>query len=118
MNAKSFFLTFSQCPATKEFFLNHIKERAEQKQPGARLLEFVIGEELHADGGKHLHAYFKFSTAIRGTMLLWDFEYNGERYHGNSAGTVRNAAACKNYCRKDGNFIEVSIYIFFYLESN
>lgn len=116
MNAKSFFLTFPQCPATKEFFLQFIKERSNERSPGSRLIEYVIGQEFHQDGNLHLHAYFKFDRAIRGNMLLWDFTWEGRNYHGNTAGTVRNAGACKTYCRKDGNFIEVSFYFHFYLE--
>jgi Geminivirus Rep catalytic domain len=94
MNAKSFFLTYPQSDINPNDFLVFAQSKG-------NLTEFVIGRELHADGRPHLHAALKYSTAIRGTMALFDFEGR----HPNVQ-SPRKFEACKQYCRKEGNFIE------------
>lgn len=105
MNSKTFFLTYPQSDINPNDFLLFAQTKG-------NLIEYVIGREHHADGRPHLHAALKFSTAIRGTMRLWDYEGR----HPNVQ-SPRNFAACKQYCKKEENYIEVFSYFYFNLES-
>lgn len=94
MNAKSFFLTYPQSNINKNEFLLFAREKGD-------LVEYVIGSELHEDGQPHLHAALKYLETVRGTIRLFDF--NGRHPNVQSP---RRFEACKQYCRKDGNYIE------------
>lgn len=62
-NAKSIFLTYAQCPVSKEDMLEHLKRRA---RPAAnQLLKACIGQELHEDGNTHLHVCAWYTKALR-----------------------------------------------------
>jgi len=94
VNAKSFFLTYPQSNINKQLFLEFARTKG-------NLIQYVIGSELHADGEPHLHAALKYGTTIRGTMSLFDYEGR----HPNIQ-SPRRFEACKQYCRKEGDFIE------------
>lgn len=94
MNAKSFFLTYPQSNIDNELFLEFARTKG-------HLIEYVIGRELHADGEPHLHAALKYAASVRGTIRL--FDYQGR--HPNIQ-SPRRFEACKQYCRKEGHFIE------------
>lgn len=52
--AKSIFLTYAQCDITKEALLTHLKAHTGLDKTN-QLAKACIGQELHKDGGKHLH---------------------------------------------------------------
>lgn len=104
MNSKSFFLTYPQSDIDKNEFLEWAKRKGE-------LMEYVIGREVHANGDPHLHAALKYRTALRGNMQLFDYEGR----HPNVQ-SPRKWNAVKQYCKKEGDFIEVSRYYMNYLE--
>lgn len=96
-NASRVFLTYPQCPLSKETLLEFIKTI---KEPTT----YVIGQESHKDGTPHLHAFFSFDSKIHTTSTRF-FDHQG--YHPNIK-KVPSAEARKNfikYVKKDGNFI-------------
>lgn len=57
-NARSAFLTYAQCgPLLKEELFNFMNDTYGVE-------DFMIGEETHQDGGRHLHAYFRFKSKV------------------------------------------------------
>lgn len=103
LNSSGIFLTYSQCPATKEQILEAIQTLAGAK--GWQLKKYLIAQELHEDGNYHIHAFFKFEKKldIRDSHVF-DLEAGDETYHPNIAG-ARNEAAVARYCTKDGDYI-------------
>lgn len=93
-DGKRFFLTYPQCDKSKEQLLTFLRTKG-------TIREYVICEEHHADGSPHLHACVAFEEHIRKPVHYLDFENK----HPNKQ-DPRNWAACKVYCRKEGNFIE------------
>ena len=57
LNATKVFLTYPQCPLSKEEALQLLQ----QKHP---VEEYCIAQETHEDGGKHLHILLKFSRKV------------------------------------------------------
>lgn len=105
MNAKTFFLTYPQSNIDKNEFLQFARSKGD-------LIEYVIGSEFHADGEPHLHAALKYKQAIRGTMRLFDYPINADESRHPNVQSPRRFAACKQYCKKDGNYIEVIYSLF------
>jgi hypothetical protein len=60
--------------------------------------EYLICQELHADGNLHLHCYFKAAKKynLRDPRFLDLMSEDGTVYHGNYQ-SVRSAAAVKKY---------------------
>lgn len=92
----------------KRFFLTYPQTLHELSTPlitflrtKGTLVGFVIGKEFHADGSQHIHACIEFEQLVRGNERLFDFEGR----HPNVQ-SPRNWNACKQYCKKDGNFEE------------
>lgn len=101
LNAKAFFLTYPQCPIPKEIAKILLEDRG-------TIIEGIFAEEKHEDGTPHLHAYIKFDRKRNFTNnTCFDLLYEGKNYHGNYQ-TARNPEASKQYCKKDGNFIETT----------
>lgn len=99
ITGRQFFLTYPQCPLTKE-------EALEQLEDKGALIAYVVAEEKHADGTPHLHAYLKFDRKKNFTGThCFDLEEGTQKYHGNYQ-TVRNSEATINYCKKTENYIE------------
>ena len=90
--AKGWFCTWPQCKITKE-------EALEMLMP-LGVDEYVIAEELHADGQPHLHAFIKLLKRKRWSAAMFDL---GE-YHGNYQ-PAKSWRAVQAYCKKDGNYI-------------
>ena len=63
-NNKSIFLTYPQCPITKEEMLEHLKERARPVATN-QLFKACIGQEKHEDGGLHLHICAWYTNPLR-----------------------------------------------------
>lgn len=105
LRGKKFFLTYSQLNL---FDLNtgkdQILEKLEQKIPH-KIVEYVICEEKHRDGGTHYHVYLEFNQRVElfGSNCL-DLEFGGINYHG-SYETVRKKDSALHYIVKKGNFI-------------
>jgi len=93
-NGKRFFLTYAQCPVSKEDMLSFLKSKGPVKY-------YVIGQEKHQDGNAHLHVCVEFSTIQRHPVRWLDCEG-----HHPKKDDPRSWGACKNYCKKDGDFIE------------
>lgn len=55
--SKRIALTYAQCPLTREVVANFIGQLHEVKK-------YVIAQEEHKDGGKHIHCYFEFVSKI------------------------------------------------------
>lgn len=75
---KNIGLTYSRCAIGREAILAGLKET------NVQIEEYYIVEELHADGGKHIHAWLKLSNKpnIR-NCHYFDIEHDGEEYHPN-----------------------------------
>lgn len=88
-------LTYSQCPSTPEELLQHFQSTFE-------VTEWCISQESHEDGGKHLHAYFKFPRKVD-SQDPRVFDYL--TFHP-SIERLRSRKAWLVYIRKDGAYIE------------
>lgn len=76
LHGKCVFLTYPQCPATREVLAAKLHERGS-------VLKAVIGREQHQDGEYHLHAYAKYDKAIDTiNPRHFDLTYEGKDYHG------------------------------------
>ncbi len=93
---KQWFLTYSQVAEQfqKEGLLNHLKSIDEVK-------EYLIGQELHQDGGIHYHVYVKFNEGVAPRDVL-KFKWVDRTA---CAKAVRGLAGCLKYCTKDGDYI-------------
>nr|UOF78629.1 rep protein [Cressdnaviricota sp.] len=97
--ATHLFLTYPQCPATKE----SVKEQLEillDNYDGS-----VIASERHQDGTPHLHAYVRLSkrSHFRNARFA-DITWQGIEYHGNYQ-TARSPRCVVQYVEKGGDFI-------------
>ena len=90
--AKGWFCTWPQCKITKE-------EALEMLMP-LGVDEYVIAEELHADGEPHLHAFIKLAKRKRWSATLFDLG----ACHGNYQ-PAKSWRAVQEYCKKDGCYI-------------
>lgn len=66
----------------------------------AQIKDYVIAQENHEDGSKHLHAFIRYDKRVSWSPKLWDID----GHHGN----YQQAKSWKNviaYCTKDGNYI-------------
>lgn len=95
-NAKKVSLTYAQCGDLTA------AELLAAAEGWGSLAHYVIGTEKHADGGRHLHAFFSYDKAVD-TKSVRFFDVKG--LHPNIS-KVKNVDAWKHYCCKDGDFIE------------
>lgn len=93
-NGKKFFLTYPQCPYTANELVAFLQSQGPVKS-------YLVAREKHADGAFHLHACVEFKSTQRKPVNWLDF--NG--HHPNKQ-DPRNWAACRTYCKKDGDYIE------------
>ena len=92
--AKYGLLTYAQCGDLDAFaIVDHLSEL------GA---ECIVGEELHADGGRHLHAFFMFQHKFR-TSNARVFDVGGN--HANISPGYSNPSDGYDYAIKDGNIL-------------
>lgn len=98
LNASQLFLTYPQCPLSKEFAREDLTARFEAL--GLEVKEYVVAEELHKNGDPHLHCYFKLSAPFR-TRDQHALDLRG--FHGSYEG-CRSAKNVIKYCTKDDNF--------------
>lgn len=97
-NRKNVFLTYAQCDKDPQEVLDYINSLSP-------VSDYIVAQELHQDGNKHIHAYIKFSSQVH---------TRNERYFDLPSGHHPNIATpkgtagierVKKYCRKGGNFI-------------
>lgn len=101
LQSRAVFLTYPRCPLTKEECL----EQLQSTFSTWGIQEYIVCEEDHRDGGKHLHAVIKLARKCdvkQATRL--DLSKDGTNYHGNYK-PVRDWKAAIEYCQKEGNFI-------------
>ena len=81
--AKSFFLTYPQCPLSEVAFFEELKKLMIIKKRNINLC--VCSSEDHKKSdGKHIHAYFEVSPVIRTrNSKYFDITFNGITYHPN-----------------------------------
>lgn len=94
---KGWFLTWPQCPVTKEDALTILKTNELPE-----IKEYIIAEEKHKDGNPHLHAFIKFEKKMRFKQVSKKFDLL--EYHGHYE-PAKSWKAVAKYCEKDGNFI-------------
>lgn len=93
-NGKRFFLTFPRVDKTTHELVAYLQDQAPVKS-------YVVCRELHEDGFPHLHACVEFETTQRhGVRWLDSFGTHPNKQD------PRNWAACCQYVKKGGDFIE------------
>jgi len=93
-NGKRFFLTYPQCDLVPHVLIAFLQFSGPVKS-------YLVAREKHEDGNYHLHACVEFDT-IQRKPVDW---LNCEGHHPNKQ-DPRNWNACKQYCKKDGEFFE------------
>lgn len=124
IHSKQLFLTYPQCPISKEDALEQLKNICPVK-------DYVIASEMHQDGHYHLHCFIKLSVDLDTSNPRY-FDLRGPTqqqpnpqpnllgpgvahfvgasplqttvYHGNYQG-CRSPKKVMKYCTKDGNYI-------------
>ena len=94
------FNTYSQTKKNMKpaWLLQQINAKAEVE-------DYLISQEVHADGGYHLHAYFKFKEKLdTKNPRFFDVEYYKKSYHPNIQ-KVKAQWALFRYIKKEGNYI-------------
>lgn len=95
---KHLFLTYPQCPLTKEEGLELLRPILVPFDPSY----ICISSELHEDGNSHLHVLALLRRKLN-TRNSRFFDIGG--YHGNYQ-AARNPSDVRDYVIKDGNFSE------------
>lgn len=97
--AKKFFITYPQCPVTKDELKTHLNSF------GGGLSNYCICTEKHQDGSPHLHALVSFNDKIDvRSPHYFDLTNQNQNYHP-SIEPVRNWSASLRYVMKDGDYI-------------
>jgi len=94
-NARKTFLTYAQCPLSKEVVYGAIHAKYPCKYA-------MISTELHEDGNTHLHCVFEFQKKVNCRSQAM-FDVQG--YHPNIQ-VPKNWPATKNYVKKAGDYEE------------
>lgn len=94
LNCKKIFMTYAQCPGTKDELLLFLNEKL-------NIEKHIIALELHKDGGTHFHVFLVAVTKFDIKNPTW-LDWNG--YHPQME-KVKNESRCKKYCTKDGDYI-------------
>lgn len=104
LNGQQLFLTYAQCDLTPD-------EAKDQLSGKVQIVKYIIAQEEHKDGGKHLHCYLKlgkrFQTKDPRELDLKGAETstNGAQvFHGRYEG-CRSYTKVQRYCKKEGNYI-------------
>lgn len=96
-NAKSIFLTYSQCPLERETVLQALKDKAVPATN--QLLKACIGRETHQDGNLHLHCCAWYTQPLQFSKAD-HFDILG--YHPNIKDSrVGNKKKAIHYCAKE-----------------
>lgn len=94
LNARFFLVTYSQCGTLDEWAVNdHF---------GSLGAECLVGREVHADGGTHLHVFCDFGRKFRSRRAdIFDVE----GHHPNIERSKRNPRKGADYATKDGDIV-------------
>jgi len=95
LNASSFFLTYSQCPLSPQEILDNLRRKVEG------LDEYVIGQELHQDGNKHIHAFVSSKKKLNISNPRY---FDIQTYHPKAESTKKRSDVIR-YCTKEKTFI-------------
>lgn len=96
LSAKSFLLTYAQCPVNKQDLFDYLLRKGETEL-------LVVCAETHADGNPHLHAYVTYKQKkVNCSMKYFDFcgYHPNIRVHRQGCDPVVSAMNCWNYCLK------------------
>jgi len=93
-NGKRFFLTYPQTNKLPQELVAFLQLQGPVKN-------YLVALEKHADGSPHLHACVEFTSVQRKPVSWLDFD----GHHPNKQ-DPRNWAACRQYCKKDGDYLE------------
>lgn len=98
INSKHVFLTYAQCPLTKDELYLLLSPY--------NISEWVIAKENHADGSPHLHAFLTSSTKFNTqSERFFDIKKDNIVYHPNIQSNVRSVKNVVKYIKKDGEFM-------------
>lgn len=102
VKAKSFFLTYSQCPISREQALEDLKTRFHDDLPH-RLHRIAISRENHQDGNHHLHIMMYLAQQIqtRDARFLDLLDEDNINYHPNISTTIRSGPRAYKYITKE-----------------
>ncbi|AUM61687.1 Rep [uncultured virus] len=100
INALNWFLTYPKCDATKEEFIENLREFSRTNEVRGA----IVAQETHQDGTKHLHAVIQFCDRYRTRVAsTFDVFVRGGSHpdgkHGNYQ-CARNLQACIDYVHK------------------
>lgn len=98
LSAYTVFLTYAQSGETSKEDIRDFVTCC-----GKNLEYMVVAKELHEDGSPHIHVTAKFKTKLNIRAANY-FDYDGIHPNVQSA---RNWAHCVEYCKKDGDYLEV-----------
>lgn len=98
---KNIFFTYSQCDISKNEMLSYFQNHTLL----GKIDKYIIAEEEHKDGGKHIHALLCMEKApdIK-NMNAFDINVNGKIFHPNFQ-RAKSVNAVRTYCEKDGDYI-------------
>lgn len=105
MSTKTFFLTYPCCPLTPQIALESIQSIFSAR--GATLKEWIVAQESHQSGDKHLHLYLRLEAPLEiKDPLFFDLPHPhlNEVYHGNYR-SCRSPKSVQKYVTKEGNYI-------------
>jgi len=97
---KRFFLTYSRCDIDKTILKDHILERFQSELKNVE--QWVVCQEQHQDGGKHLHVFVSLADTFRAKMASNWLDIEG---HHPNIEHVRSYKKCLAYVVKDGDYI-------------
>ena len=103
--SKAFFLTYPQCPETKEDLRDYLKGKGDTES-------VVVSRELHESGEPHLHAYVKYKSQKTARTKTFDF-----KGHHPNVQSCKNYYAVVKYIKKDKDYLEEGIDTKQYVEA-
>lgn len=102
ISRKNFALTYPRCPISKEDMLLHIKSLFND----AEINYLLVCQELHADGGLHLHAFLQLKYTVNlKDMHKFDFNLGNVNYHCEIE-ECKSITNWINYVKKDGKWVD------------
>lgn len=99
LNAQNLFLTYPTCSLTPQKALTQLQGIL----PGIE--SYIIAQESHEDGQKHLHCYIRLSSRVNlKDPARLDLKSGPTTFHGNYQ-ACRNSSAVKKYVTKEGVYL-------------
>jgi hypothetical protein len=103
LKSKKLFLTYPQLNPSEKFIKEEVLKQLEEKLKNIE--SYLIGEEIHEDGGIHIHCFFELKNVFDTSIVNYlDLNFEGKTYHGNyQAGKNKNTLI--EYIIKEDNYI-------------